>query len=213
MPAQQWPFIGVYRITDWRNLAHILQFGMYATNHVRNAQADYRFIGDSDLTGRRAAYPTKPPATGVLGDYVPFYFGRRSPMLYTLVRKGWAQERDVIYLLVKVEDLIETGCDFCFTDGQANTDMTNFYVDPYDMTQLDKAAIEAKLWRKTEDDPDRTRRKSAELLVRRHVAPDLISGIVVKDRERQREVKQIVVSSGFPTLPVAVRGTNYYYAL
>lgn len=210
-PQDQRPFIGVYRITDWRNLEHILRYGIYATNHVQNPQEDYRFIGDPDLTGRRAAFPAKPPASGVLGDYVPFYFGRRSPMLFTLVRKGWAQERDVVYLLVKIQDIIAAGCEFCFTDGQANTDLTNFYVNPGDLDQLDRTAIEATFWRKTDDDPDRTRRKSAEFLVRHHVAPNLISGIVVKDTDRQLEVKQIVCNSNFPTLPVAVRGDKYYY--
>lgn len=213
MDKQKLPFVGVYRITDWRNLAHILAHGMFATNNVRLPQADYRFIADSDLTNRRANYSVRPPAKGKLGDYVPFYFGKRSPMLFTLVKKGFAAERDIIYLLVKIEDIVAHECEFCFTDGQANTRMTTYYVDLNDLATLDRDAIDARHWRKTEEDPDITRRKSAELLIKDHVPPQLISGIVVKDVDQEQKIRQIVVNSDFPDLSVAVRTTDYYYSL
>ena len=213
MSAPALPFVGVYRITEWRNLAHILEYGIFATNHVREVREGYVFIGDEHLTNRRARKPVKAPATGVLGDYVPFYFGKRSPMLYTLVRKGWAEERDVIYLLVKIQSLIDHSREFCFTDGHASKDITTFYTDLADLRELDVTAINARKWAKVPDDPDATRRKSAELLVKYHVPAACISGIAVKDERQLNNVKQIVSKSGLPDLPVAIRGDDYYYDL
>ena len=84
MPGQRPDNIILYRIVHINNLQFILQNGMF-TRHHPLSDPQYLNIGDSTLIAQRNTYPVgiNPPG-GMLGDYVPFYFGPLSPMLYNI---------------------------------------------------------------------------------------------------------------------------------
>jgi hypothetical protein len=62
---------------------------------------------------------------------MPFYFGPRSPMLYVIqhgyngVRK--VKPEDIVYCVVRIEDIIKNDIDCIFTDGHALSSLTNYY--------------------------------------------------------------------------------------
>lgn len=83
--------IYVYRITHIDNISHILKYGITHKNSP-NANSEYRNIGDISLINTRdnrtiyvdnGDFEFEANTTQiVLGDYIPFYFGIRMPMLY-----------------------------------------------------------------------------------------------------------------------------------
>ena len=75
--------INIYRIVHKDNVSSILQNGMFCRLHPSFDPANI-FIGDSTLTEQRHEFLIPLPDGGHLGDYVPFYFGYRSPMLYNI---------------------------------------------------------------------------------------------------------------------------------
>ncbi len=201
--------IGVYRITHIDNLQTILQKGIFAANFAPD-DASYKFIADRDLTDRRKDKPIPLEGHSVLGDYVPFYFGERSPMLYTIHRKMPTSQEEVIYLLVKLESLTLAGCAYCFTDGHASQQMTKFFTATEDLERLDWATIKSRNWRNTDEDNDRKRRKSAELLVLKHVPPQCIDYIVTFDEQKANKIRKIVLDLGLNT-PCSAQKDKFYY--
>ena len=203
--------VGAYRITHHDNLKAILEVGIYATNQIK-PDPDYTFIADRKLTDQRQDQSLPPPFQATtLGDYVPLYFGKRSVMLYTIKAKEMARQEDIIYLLVRLTDLESANCNFVFTDGHASSSLTNFYDDKRKLDQLDWAAINARDFRNTLAEPDRTRRKSAELLVLHHLPATCICHIVCKNNEVSNIIKQVVVNSSLPTIPVSTNDRDFYF--
>jgi hypothetical protein len=204
---------GVYRIVHIDNLPGILERGMFAANHL-DKPLNYRFIGHQRLTQQREVYPVPLPDGGNLGDYVSFYFGRLSIMLYN-IHTGYgvpkvAQE-EIIYLLCTLDALDAAGCTYCFTDGHAKSKQTQFFWQRADLDKVDWALVNQRYWQNTEQDRDIQRRKQAELLVLGHVPPQCISHIVTCGEDAQAKVLEHLKNSNLSIgVTSKVDGTFYY---
>jgi hypothetical protein len=179
IPKEIW----LFRIVHHQNLAHILQYGLHTANSSL-ANPAYIPIGDNTLIEVRNTYsvPITPP-NGDLGNYIPFYFGHRSPMLYRIKTgyNGVAQyaQEDIIYLCCKLDDVVQSGAEWCFTDGHAKTSTTQFFNDLKDLDRIDWNMVYAKDWKNAEEDFDRMRRKQAEFLIKNSLNANLIQKIVL----------------------------------
>jgi hypothetical protein len=79
----------IYRMTHILNIPHILKYGI---THKASSYANTHYvpIGDTSLINTRSSKQVQVTngnilAEGVvitLGDFIPFYFGVRMPMLY-----------------------------------------------------------------------------------------------------------------------------------
>lgn len=98
-------------------------------------------------------------------------------------------QRSVIYLVSSVEKLRELGLRFVFSDGHGLSAITRWSDDPEDLDRLDWEQILSRFWFDTEEDPDRCRRKQAELLVYGAVPWEALLGIAVLDEEMKAEVE------------------------
>jgi hypothetical protein len=115
---------------------------------------------------------------GFVGDYVPFYFAPRSPMMFRIAcdhRDGVpgrypGGDRPLVYLATTVGSIVDAGLGWVATDGNAATATTRFssVLDDLD-AMVDWPLMTATRWSNTPDDPDRQRRRMAELLVRTEV--------------------------------------------
>ena len=96
----------LYRIVHINNVEQILNDGMFTRQHYQ-ADTNYINIGDTTLIEQRNDYPVgiNPPG-GMLGDYVPFYFGPCSPMLLNIKtgHRGVKQlpQSDIVYICCKL---------------------------------------------------------------------------------------------------------------
>lgn len=76
--------IYLYRIIHINNLPIIIaNKGITCPSHSY-ANTDYIRIGDDSLIAHRREMPIRLNPGGTFDDYVAFYFGRRSPMLYNI---------------------------------------------------------------------------------------------------------------------------------
>lgn len=123
MPGQLPNIVRVFRIVHIDNLHYLLSNGMFTKSH-KGADPGYINIGDSGLISQRNTYPVGiNPPNGVLGEYVPFYFGPLSPMLYN-IKTGYRgityrPQAEIAYVVCQVKTLIENCEEWCFTDGHA----------------------------------------------------------------------------------------------
>jgi hypothetical protein len=173
MPGQQPNYIWVFRILHIDNVEYLLTHGICTRSHPQ-ADPGYIDIGDTGLIAQRHDYPVNIiPPNGVLGDYVPFYFGPLSPMLLNIKTgfRGITQrpQEDIVYIACSVDTIVKHCAEWCFTDGHAKTSITTFYNDLANLGEVDWNLVYERYWKNTEDDFDRIRRKQAEFLVKGHV--------------------------------------------
>ena len=149
-------------------------------------------------------------------DYVPFYLGPRSPMLLRLHTgqvAGYEDRQDpLIYLISTVERVGAAGLGFVFSNGHGFARFTGWFDDPSRLdTDVDWAAVYARQWNDTPEDPDRQRRKQAEFLVHRFCPWELIDGVAVVSTAMEDCVTEIFagVDAGLGR-PVEIR-TDWYY--
>lgn len=194
-------------MTHIENVAHILRHGIThkgspATN------PEYIPIGDPSIITFRSNFVLDNGRS--LGDYIPFYFGPRTPMLY-VIQKGFngvavTPAEEIVYCVSSVQKIIDADLPFIFTDGHAIELFSSQYAEA-DVSRLgtliDWEAVNAIDWKK-ETDLDLKRRKQAEFLVLGDVPSEGILGFIVyneeaKDRLRSLEVpdNKIYVSARY----------------
>lgn len=189
LPGEVRPVLA-YRIVHLDNLEVLASRGhLHAPNHAPDDGRSYRAIHDQSIQARRGDRPVPCGPGGRIGDYVSFYLGPRSPMLYRIAQgevPGYdGGQREVIYLVTSLERLGELDLRFVFTDGHSLASITRWYEDPTELRgpEWDWESIYAEYWFDRDDDPDRQRRKQAELLVHEGVPWEGLVGIATHDPE------------------------------
>jgi hypothetical protein len=179
------------------NLPVILQRGgLHAPNHVPNDGLIYRTIHNVDIQNVRQVRRIPLGLCGTIHDYVPFYFGPRSPMLYQL-HTGWVAgynegQSPLIYLVSTVQVVVKAGLSWVFADGHGIAIFTSWFDNLSDLAKVDWDTVYARLWRDTVDDMDRQRRKQAEFLVHEFCPWEVIQEIGVIDGVAQAQVEAIL---------------------
>jgi hypothetical protein len=205
--------VKLYRIVHVNNLEHLLRYGMGTRSH-ESADPNYINIGDSSLIDSRADFevPIDPP-NGLLGEYVPFYFGPLSPMLLKIKNGTGVEKReqtDVFYVICGFEEVKLQCQDWCFTDGHAKNQFSKFFATEQDLIHIDWSLVRLRFWKNTEEDFDRIRRKQAEFLVKNHVPVNCIISLVVFNEERHTFAKQMIENQGL-NIPVYVNPNGEFY--
>lgn len=206
----------IYRFLHVDNLPVCLRRGaLHAPNHTPEDGLLYRTIHNVDIQAQRQIRPIPCGPGGVIHDYVSFYFGPRSPMLFQL-HTGWLSgytegQQPLIYAVSTAQDVAERGIGFVFSDGHGIATFTDWYDDLERLDRVDWGAVHARLWRDTVDDMDRQRRKQAEFLVHRQCDWALIREIAVFNAQMKSRIEAIL--DGFDaslSRPVTIR-PNWYY--
>jgi hypothetical protein len=172
----------LYHFTHINNLPLILAAdGLRTCGSLRQAGVNYKDVAYSTLQDRRAKTYVPCGRYGTLHDYVPFYFCPLSPMLFTISKgnvPGYDEgTRPLIFFVSTAQAVQQAGLPFVFTDGHGIMDYTGFYDDLNQLHQVDWPLMKATMWKSTEADPDRKRRRSAEFLVHDFMPLNLITHI------------------------------------
>ena len=181
----------LYRMTHIENISHIFQNGITHSTSA-NSNPDFVSIGDASLIVTRNNFLLNNGRR--LGEYIPFYFGVRTPMLYVL-QNGFnmvssTSAEKIVYCVSSVQKIIYLNLEFIFTDGHAVDGFSSQYTvaDIQNLdTILDKNAIHGKYW-KDENDLDRKRRKEAEFLVLGDIAIDAILSFITYDENSRNKI-------------------------
>jgi hypothetical protein len=215
MPGQRPDPTPIYRLIHVDNLALCLRRGaLHAPNHTPADGGVYRTIHRDDTQeGRRLREIGKGPR-GTVHDYVAFYLGPRSVMLYQL-HTNWVAgynegQAPLVHLVSTCQAVAAAGLGFVFSDGHGLARFTAWYDDLAELDKVDWETVYATRWNDTPDDMDRQRRKQAEFLVHRSLQWDLLTMIGVHDDAARRRVQTELAAHGREALPVQVR-TEWYY--
>jgi hypothetical protein len=201
--------IRLFRMTHIGNIPHILKYGI---THIfsLNTNINYIPIGDPSLISNRNSFLM--PNGKTLGQYIPFYFGTRMPMLY-VIQNGYngvstTKPEEIVYCVSNVHQVISHNLSFVFTDGHAIDGFTTFH-DAEDISQIssiiDEKAIQAKYW-KDDNDLDLKRRKEAEFLVENDIPASAIIGWIVYNSA----AKSRLLEMGIADSKILVKSDLYF---
>jgi hypothetical protein len=211
--------IKVYRITHIDNIPHILQKGITHRNSL-NRNPDFIAIGDISLISARESkqitvdngdFLNSQAPTIMLGDFIPFYFGVKMPMLYVIQNGGnfvtnSTPASKIVYMACAVSRLIKKQEKFYFSDGHATDRLTTFY----DKTKIDGLleiidwkAVKASYWGGQEN-LDLKRKKQAEFLASQDVEANLITGFGCYDDDAKFKLIDLGINEGkIKVIPMA----------
>lgn len=203
----------IYRIIHIDNLDYILSLGKITCPTHTEADPNYIGIGDQSLKESRRDKSIEISPFGTFSDYVAFYFGYRSPMLYN-IKNGFlgAQKRpqnEIIYLVSSIEKVIELGLNYIFFDGHGYHNFSQVFNNVESLNSIDWEIINASQWFDTEEDPDRKRRKQAEFLIKNEMVNDTIIGIGAYDEEARIRVNNKLEDYSVDIKTVAI--PEWYY--
>lgn len=203
--------IYIYHITDVSNLNSIIaQGGLKSDAALATQQATGQVngIGYSHIKTRRLTQTKVDCCNGrFVGEFVPFYFCPRSPMLYTVNRgntgKTIGSQATIVHLVSSMTIGMSQNRDWAFSDVSAATGYPNFFNDPKDLNQLDWEAIKSTNW------SGKSTQKQAEFLVADHFDWSGVLGIGCMTPVVTSQVQQIIGQSTH--LPVVKTKPNWYY--
>ena len=151
---------------------------------------------------------------GVIRDYIGFYFGPRSPMLFRIHTGHQVRQIDqakIVYLVSTAQAIADSGIGFVFTDRHSLARVAEFKDRLDDLTAVDFAVAYCEYWRSTPDEPDRQEKKQAEFLVYQMMPWHLLTGIaVLNDTVAQRVNAIFNRHAGRHRPPVRIRREWYY---
>lgn len=186
----------LYRMTHINNLPHILKYGV--TNKTSaNSNPSYHPIGNSRIIGRRDAtiVHTIDEESFNLGDYIPFYFYARMPMLYN-IQHGYNVEKieaeDIVYLILDFKRIIQDlAPKFFFSDGHAVNPKTKFYGQAFISKIEDIIDKEAVLSNDWGSDYVVRERKQAEFFISDDIPPHYIERIICYNERSRDKIMQL----------------------
>ena len=197
-----------FRITHIDNIPHIVRNGIVKADSLLRDE-HYVSIGDRQIIRVRSEIVVKGYR---ISDYIPFYLGPRSPMLY-VIQHGYngvqrVKPENIVYCVVRLDDVINSDVDCIFTDGHAVSNLTSFYSKDH-LPQINEIVnyddVYSSQWN-SETDIDLKRRKEAELLVKDDLPAQFLRGFVVyNEKAKQRLLDMGVAENNIVVAP------GYYF--
>lgn len=203
----------VCHFTHVRNLPSIIGDGLFADTGSRAARTVVE-VGEPGIkeSRRQRAVPAGPG--GVVGDYVPFYFAPRSPMMSAIHHGRVAAYQqgcdDLVYLVTDVETLGFHDLTLVYTDRNAAAAVADFADDLGRLDGLvDWALMRERYWYDTPAEPDRRERRMAECLAHRLVPWTAFLQVAARTEGCASEARRVLATLGEST-PVIVRPGWYF---
>lgn len=132
-------------------------------------------------------------------------------MLFAISRgnvEGYtAGQQPVIYLCSSTEAVHTAKLQWVFSEGHADMGYTDFFDDFKNLDKIDWELMKAKYWNATPDDPDRSRRRQAEFLVKDFFPWKLVTEIAVCGSAIAKSVNHILAGKH----PPIVIEQGWYY--
>ena len=204
----------IYHITHLQNLESIiLHGGLWCDRERLRRKLASVGIAHNHIKDRRARRAVPTCKGGTLADYVPFYFGPRSPMLFAIHRGLVPQYREgqggIVHLVSTVEQVLAENLAFTFTEGHAEMAYSSFFEKTEDLCKIDWSVMKTNYWNDTVSEPDRKRKRQAELLTYSFFPWKAFSSIGVIDSETASRVRKIIQAANHQPAVGVNRGWYY----
>lgn len=199
----------IWRIVHINNLPWILANGLHAGNSAIRSP-NWTNIGNPALISRRVTHPVPIAPQGCLNDYVPFYFTPFSPMMYNIkTGRGGVQKYtngDIVILVSSLHKIQQQNLPFVFTDRHACLVGANFYSDLTHLNKIDWQPIQARDFKRDQNNPQKMDRYQAEALIYQHCPISALIGIVCYSDAIKNHIDQQLQSAGLNIEVIARRG-------
>lgn len=188
----------IYHITHIHNIKSIIECGgLWCDSAVLEQELTPQSIAHVDIKERRTRRSVPVSPDGNLANYVPFYFAPRSPMLYA-VHKGIVSDYkhgqgSIVHLVTSAESIADHHIPFCFTDGHAVVQFSQFFNDLKDLWHVDQQIMQETYWNDTLEDQDRKRRRQAEFLVHTFFPWSLVTEVGVMTNRVAASVREMLI--------------------
>ena len=205
----------IYRMVHMDCLETLLaRDAVHAPNHAPEDGLPYVGIHATQTQIDRGEKRVPCGPGGIILDYVGFYFGPHSPMLYRL-HTGYnvspVAQKNIIYLVSSAQAVQRAGLGFVFYDGHSLAAFSDPFADLAKLTRVDWDAVGLKVWKDTANDPDRQRRKQAEFLVHGMMPWQLVKKIGAYDAAAKARIRSILADYPDRHHPVVLAKKSWYY--
>lgn len=134
-------------------------------------------------------------------------------MLYVIDKGGVPEYQDgqgpLVYLVTDIETIVRTKLPYVFSDGNCASAITEYFDSIGRLDRIDWELMGERIWRNTDVDGDRMRRRAAEFLVHEQVPLSAFLGIGAMSDDMARRAQAVLVRSA-SQVPVKVRRDWYY---
>jgi len=198
----------IYHITNVANLQNILvEDGLHSDAVMAKRQPSVIIGYDHIKIRRLQKIPVPCCQWRYVGEFVPFYFCPRSPMLFTVNNGNTGHsagcQKDIVHLVSTVAAGIATGKAWAVSSGNAGAFHTTYSAKLEALDDLDWEAIRATQWQ------GKQHQKMAEFLVADHFPWSAIQGIGCQNSVTAAKVREILTGAKHqPTVEVK---TSWYY--
>jgi hypothetical protein len=197
----------IYHITDIDNLSSIIESGGLMSDASMVGDDEHKVIGYSHIKLRRLEeLKVDCVDNKYVGEFVPFYYCPRSPMLYTINKGNTGRpegcQSDIVHLVSTVAHGMASSAGWALSDGNAGACHTSFYNDINELAELNWSAIDSTYW------SGQQHQKSSEFLVADFFPWSSIVKIGCFD---QAAVNKVVSILGRVTVPRVCTERNWYY--
>jgi len=204
--------IEVYHFTHLRNLPGIIEDGIHSDATCRRERLTQVEIGSNDIRERRLHLRVgRVGPGGCVGDYVPWYFGPRSPMMFTLGKNNYEYQQgfdEVVYLVSSVRTVIDQGCEWIASDRNAALSLAEFTDEERDLdAHISWDVIRAKYWNDYVDGADL---RAAEFLVHDSVPWEAIELVATRTAATRAKVERLIGDHRGHCPPVTVSPGWYF---
>lgn len=199
----------IFHITEIGNLPSVMQFGGLFSDAAMNVGgASPVVIGHSHIKQRRLTqYRVACAGNRFVGEFVPFYYAPRMPMLYTANLGSTGRppgcQKDIVHLVSSVQLAINLGRDWAIADCNAGSSYATFTNQISSLSGLNWTAIDAQYWQQCGS------AKQAEFLVADHFEWHAIRLIGCMNQAAANRVTQIL--QGQAHQPKVVVRRDWYY--
>jgi len=208
--------IYIYRIFHIDNLEYILNLGKFTTYQSVEADPNYKGIGEGELINLRASHSVITDNSNKTyfpsQDFLPFYFGFRSVMLYRIKtghKVSMVNQESIVYVVCKLSNII-SDIEYLFTDGHGYARITRWFDDINFKEEVPWEIVNSKDWHNTEEDGDRQRKKQAEFWVKNELPLTKIMGFAVYSEQAKEKVMALCEKYQKENIVVKVK-KDYYY--
>ena len=202
----------IWRIIHRDNLPWVLAHGLHCGNSALRAP-NWVSIGNSELIDKRARHAVPVPPGGLLNDYIPFYFTPFSVMMRNIRSgRGGVQQRsndEIVILVSSLHHITKKGLPFLFTNMHAYYRWASYYDDLAHLDQVDWPLLQARDFRRDENDPVKFERYQAEALIHKHCPVSGLIGVVCHSETGKMSAQSQIDANGL-NLPIYVRPDWYF---
>ncbi|WP_082584054.1 type II toxin-antitoxin system toxin DNA ADP-ribosyl transferase DarT [Noviherbaspirillum sp. Root189] len=200
----------IYHITDVANLQGIVTAGgLFSDAQVRASNRNITEIGYAHIKQRRLAEYTVPCCNNrAVGEFVPFYFCPRSPMLFTINKGSTGRpagcQTSIVHLVSVVHHATALGRPWAISDGNAGAGYTSFSNDNDALDKVNWNIVRSNSW-----GGDRLHIKMTEFLIADFFPVTSFVEVGCHNEQVAEQVKQIMARQ-IPPLTVHVSPHWYY---